>query len=140
MNDTLGHPTGDRALKQVSAALHHWTREIDGAARVGGDEFAVLLPGARPGDAIAIADDVRTAIARSPLTENVRITVSIGVTSSVGSVPPLGELWQAADAAMYEAKRSGGDRVRFRGVHERAGEHPPSVPLGTEPAAERLTA
>jgi diguanylate cyclase (GGDEF)-like protein len=122
LNDTLGHPTGDQALRQVAAALQHWTREIDASARVGGDEFAVMLPGAGPGDAMAVAEDLRSTVARSPLQGNVRVTISIGATTSIGPVPTFGELWQAADAAMYEAKRGGGDRVRFRGADEKAGD------------------
>lgn len=128
LNDTLGHPTGDQALRQVAAALQHWTRELDAAARVGGDEFAVLLPGADAAGALGIAEDLRSAIARSPLPENVRVTVSIGATTSETPVPSFGELWQAADAAMYEAKRSGGDRVRFRGLSEQAHPGPPAHP------------
>ena len=68
LNDTLGHPTGDQALRQVAAALQHWTREIDASARVGGDEFAVVLPGAGPADAMAVAEDLRSTVARSPCT------------------------------------------------------------------------
>ena len=138
LNDTLGHPTGDKALLQVAAALQHWTREIDASARVGGDEFAVVLPGAGPGDAMGVAEDLRSAVARSPLQENVRVTISIGATTSVGPVSTFGELWQAADAAMYEAKRGGGDRVRFRGADEKAGE--PEAEAASEPGAESALA
>ena len=134
LNDTLGHPTGDKALRQVAAALQHWTREVDASARVGGDEFAVVLAGAGAGDAMAVAEDLRSAVARSPLQENIRVTVSIGATTSLGPVSTFGELWQAADAAMYEAKRGGGDRVRFRGADEKAGE--PEAAAAAESGAE----
>ena len=83
---------------------------------------------------MAVAEDLRSAVARSPLQENVRVTVSIGATTSVGPVPTFGELWQAADAAMYEAKRGGGDRVRFRGADEKAGE--PEAAGAAESTAE----
>ena len=129
LNDTLGHPTGDQALRQVAAALQHWTRDVDAVARIGGDEFAVILPGVGPADSLSISTDLCAAIARSPLHENVRITVSIGATTSERPVPSFGELWQAADAAMYEAKRSGGDRVRYRESGDGAGPVPVAHPL-----------
>ena len=116
LNDTLGHPIGDAVLRQVATALQHWTREIDAAARIGGDEFAVLLPGAEPADAISVAEDLRSAIARTPGPEGERVTVSVGVTSSPPPAPGFAALWQTADAAMYEAKGSGADQVRFRAL------------------------
>ncbi len=125
LNDTLGHPTGDRLLRQVSAALRHWTRELDASARIGGDEFAVVMPGTAAPDAISVAQDLREAIARTPGPEGLRVTVSIGVSTAPGPAPAFGELWQAADAALYEAKHRGGDRVCFRGMDERAPEREP---------------
>lgn len=114
LNDALGHPTGDKVLREVGATLEDRTREIDAAARVGGDEFAVLLPGAGGPAAMLVAKDLRTAIARSPAIREVNGTVSVGVSTTGGPACGFGELWQAADAAMYEAKREGGDGVRFR--------------------------
>jgi diguanylate cyclase (GGDEF)-like protein len=116
LNDNFGHPVGDRVLRQVAAAIRHWTRRLDAVARVGGDELAVVLPGAGPADALSVADSIRQAIAGTDGPKNVRLSVSIGVTTAEPPVPAFGELWQAADAAMYEAKRSGGDRVRVHGV------------------------
>jgi diguanylate cyclase (GGDEF)-like protein len=116
LNDTVGHPTGDKVLRQVSAALQHWTREVDAIARIGGDEFAVLLPGAEGAEALLVAEDLCSAISRSPWPGDLRVSLSIGVTTSPKGAPEFGELWQAADAAMYDAKRSGGDRVSFRGL------------------------
>jgi diguanylate cyclase (GGDEF)-like protein len=134
LNDTLGHPTGDKVLRQVASALQHWTRAIDAAARLGGDEFAVLLSGTSAADALQVAEDLGAAISRSPAIRDVRVTVSIGVTSSEHPSPGFGELWQAADAAMYEAKRSGGDGVRFRDPGASEPTAPDVIPTGEAPA------
>jgi diguanylate cyclase (GGDEF)-like protein len=115
LNDTLGHPVGDQVLRQVSAALRHWTRRLDLAARLGGDELAVVLPGAGPGDARQIADQIRSAVARDRGPQDVHVTVSIGVSTAEPEIPSFEDLWQAADSAMYVAKRNGGDRVQVYG-------------------------
>jgi len=133
LNDTLGHPTGDKVLRQVAAALQHWTRAIDSAARLGGDEFAVLLAGSGAAEAVRVAEDLRSAIARSPAIRDVRVTVSIGVSSSDLAME-FGELWQAADAAMYEAKRDGGDGVRFREPGAQDSPVPDALPAEAEAA------
>jgi diguanylate cyclase (GGDEF)-like protein len=115
-NDAHGHPVGDQVLRHVSAALRHWTRRVDVVARVGGDEFAVVLAGAATENALSVAEDIRAAIAQSPGPHELQITVSIGVTSAEGEIPAFSELWLAADAAMYEAKRSGGDRTHAQDI------------------------
>ncbi len=117
LNDAFGHPFGDRVLQEVAAAIKHWTRRLDAVARLGGDELGVLLPGAAPGDALSVAESIRQAIAGSNGPKNVRLTVSVGVATAEAPIPSFGELWQAADAAMYEAKRSGGDQVRAVGMN-----------------------
>ena len=71
--------------------------------------------------------DLREAIARTPGPEGLRVTVSIGVSTAPGPAPAFGELWQAADAALYEAKHRGGDQVCFRGMDERAPEREPEA-------------
>jgi diguanylate cyclase (GGDEF)-like protein len=113
LNDKLGHPTGDRVLREVGAILRGRVRETDSPARVGGDEFAVLLPGAGGPAAMLVAKDLRAAIARSPTISEVGASVSVGVSTCERGNCDYSELWQAADAAMYEAKRDGGDAVRF---------------------------
>ena len=107
-NDTRGHPAGDELLRAVAQGLRRETREVDALARLGGDEFAVLLPGAALRDAELIAH--RLCMIGSTLAKP-RATLSVGVAESTGR-DDFEELWHSADAAMYEAKRAGGDLVR----------------------------
>lgn len=104
LNDSRGHPAGDLVLRRIAATLSRETRQVDAIARVGGDEFAVLLPGASTDDAIVVAQRLRDAgDGAAPL--------SIGVASGSPEDGHFETLWARADAAMYEAKRSGGGRV-----------------------------
>lgn len=115
LNDSLGHPGGDQVLRQVSASLRHWTRRLDLVARLGGDELAVVLPGAGSEDARVVAEQIRSAIANASGPQDVHVTVSIGVATAEPPVPSFEDLWQAADSAMYIAKRAGGNRVQAYG-------------------------
>lgn len=111
VNDSLGHAVGDQILQQVAAVLRQRLRQSDFAARCGGDEFVVLLPDTDPQQAGSVADDIRRRIADA--STPCAITVSIGVASPrAGRLDPR-ELLDTADAAMYAAKRSGRDRVRW---------------------------
>jgi diguanylate cyclase (GGDEF)-like protein len=111
LNDRLGHPAGDRVLLHVARALDQETREVDAVARLGGDEFAVLLPGTTATGAMLIAERLRSAVERSASDARLRITLSVGVAVGRGATHDLERLWDAADRVMYEAKRSGGNRV-----------------------------
>lgn len=120
LNDSLGHPAGDEVLCTVAGAMREQTREIDAAARVGGDEFAVLLPGASLDEARTVAQRLRVTSRRELARKGYASTVSLGVASSGRSGGPSFEaLWSAADAALYEAKRAGGDRVSSAGAPRR---------------------
>jgi diguanylate cyclase (GGDEF)-like protein len=113
LNDRLGHPAGDEVLQRVARVLRTETRQTDVVARVGGDEFAVLLPQASETEAQQIAERLRAAVQAELDALGTGAALSVGVATTPG--PPqlsFAELWAAADAAMYEAKRSGGDRVR----------------------------
>ncbi|MGI8708958.1 MAG: GGDEF domain-containing protein [Actinomycetota bacterium] len=115
VNDRYGHPEGDRLLKRVAGALASVARQGETAARVGGEEFALLLPGAAGEDAYAAAERVRAAVAAVQLHPSygglITITVSVGCAST-GALGPLSprELYAAADEALYEAKKRGRDR------------------------------
>lgn len=116
VNDRHGHPEGDRLLKCVAGAIASVVRQGETAARVGGEEFALLLPGATGQEALAAADRVRAAVAAVRLHPShgglVTITVSVGCAST-GELGELGigQLYGAADGALYEAKRQGRDRT-----------------------------
>jgi diguanylate cyclase (GGDEF)-like protein len=111
LNDRLGHPAGDQVLLHVARALAEETRDVDAVARLGGDEFVVLLPGTTSTAALLIAERLRSTVERSASDARLRITLSIGVATGIGAAHGLEELWKAADRAMYEAKRAGGNRV-----------------------------
>ncbi|MFL5825920.1 MAG: diguanylate cyclase [Thermoleophilaceae bacterium] len=109
INDTHGHPVGDEALRLVAEALHHAVRDDDRVFRVGGEEFAVLLPGLSAGDAAAAAERLREAVAAIEF--RVPLRVSIGLASWPDGAPDRDSLIQHADSALYDAKRAGKDRV-----------------------------
>lgn len=111
-NDSHGHRAGDAVLRSIARELERETRQVDAIARPGGDEFAVLLPGANAEDAKLVADRL-LRVADGPGMEHV--TLSIGVASGPPADGSFATLWEQADAAMYEAKRSGGNAV---GVHD----------------------
>jgi diguanylate cyclase (GGDEF)-like protein len=114
VNDEYGHPIGDAVLREVAGALLGTVREIDIAARWGGEEFAVVLPGTDVNGAAHAAERIREALARrdmfAPDGARLRVTVSFGATSS-GPGATSDELVAAADEALYRAKRAGKDRV-----------------------------
>jgi diguanylate cyclase (GGDEF)-like protein len=116
-NDHYGHPAGDACLRQVAAALRDCAgRPIDLVARLGGEEFAVLLPHQGSADAMQVAERCLRAVeaaaiahAGSPVAPHV--TVSVGVAQSITSAQNGAALLAAADAALYLAKRQGRRRV-----------------------------
>jgi two-component system, cell cycle response regulator len=118
INDRWGHPTGDDVLKAFAACLRESVREIDLAGRWGGEEFALLLPGTGLEGGRQLAERIRdTLTARklpAPGGETIRVTASFGV-ASFPNVTNQRELVAAADAALYEAKREGKDRVVVAG-------------------------
>jgi len=114
VNDTLGHQVGDALVRQTAELLRERLRETDSVGRLGGDEFAVVLRGSRVNEAAAVAQDLLERFrGREQVLpgEAVRPTVSIGLTSLRRNFTGAEEALGAADRAMYEAKRTGGDRV-----------------------------
>lgn len=112
VNDRYGHAVGDATLKAFAERVRAQLRASDQCARYGGEEFAVLLPGASPEKALEVAERLRAAVAARPLVEQPRVdnTVSVGV-AWVAAGDGAKELLQRADAALYEAKRGGRNRV-----------------------------
>jgi len=118
INDTGGHLAGDDIIKSVGALIAGSVRRSDVAARYGGDEFAIILPGAARGDAVHIAERIRSllGIKKWSLKESNGsdgVTVSIGIASLFPS-DSARELFERADASLYKAKASGRNRVAVR--------------------------
>jgi diguanylate cyclase (GGDEF)-like protein len=113
INDRLGHETGDKLLVALAALLRGRLRTSDLLARVGGDEFAVALPHTGGDQAQALAEQLIEAIGSHPFQvagRPVTITVSIGIALFPEDGVTVDELLAHADAAMYRAKRAGGNR------------------------------
>ncbi len=124
LNDKLGHAIGDRVLVATAEAIVQAVRPSDVVARIGGDEFAVLLPETNGPDAAGILRRVRFELDRVMKQNRWPVTVSIGIASFA---PPLGfvpEMIQAADHAMYLAKKHGKNRTE---LHNPAEQHNPAV-------------
>jgi len=114
VNDTYGHDTGDMALQQVAATLKSSLREIDILGRMGGEEFAVLLPNTSLHDAVLLAERVQQVMASTPvetLRSPLSITISIGVAIVTDEISCIDDLLRTADTFMYQAKSDGGNRV-----------------------------
>ena len=113
INDVLGHGAGDAVLRGVANTIGSRTRQTDFAARVGGEEFAVLLPETALFEALQFGEKLRASIAAEPVVDQ-RVTVSIGIASFPHShVPGTAELFRAADQALYRAKVNGRNRVEI---------------------------
>jgi diguanylate cyclase (GGDEF)-like protein len=114
VNDTYGHPCGDAVLRAIGAILRERTRAADTPARYGGEELAVIMPGADAAGACASAEELRAAVAAAVADGPdgpVSVTASFGVAAFGSAVPDGDALVAAADAALYVAKRTGKDRV-----------------------------
>ncbi len=113
LNDTFGHAVGDHVLREVAQAIASAVREDDVPARFGGEEFAVLLRNPSPEVATEVGQRVRDAVASLDLHRLgvPGVTVSVGVSVASSPTEPLDELIDAADRALYRAKRGGRDRV-----------------------------
>jgi diguanylate cyclase (GGDEF)-like protein len=113
INDRFGHPVGDEVLRRVAGLLESAVRMDDVVYRYGGEEFSVLLPGASRKEAGAVAERIRSTIESTPFPDlGESITVSVGVTSAAGV--DSADLVDRADEALYDAKRSGRNRVVTR--------------------------
>ncbi len=111
LNDTFGHDAGDDAIRRISRVLREGTRGIDLAARIGGEEFAVLLVETNQSGGMEVAERLRVAIKVLETPFGARITASFGVAECPIDAQTASGIWKAADVALYEAKRNGRDRV-----------------------------
>jgi diguanylate cyclase (GGDEF)-like protein len=110
VNDRLGHMGGDMALERVSGVLHRSKRSSDLLARLGGEEFALILPGADRAQALRVAERVRSKVHEGFEGRPVSLTMSFGAASYPADGETLEEILRAADIAMYAAKAAGKDR------------------------------
>lgn len=119
INDSMGHEVGDHILKQVASRLQSMVRDIDTVARMGGDEFAILLEAASTSEeVITIVQRIQATLAlpydlqgREIVSES-----SIGVVMSIAAYQQLDDILRDADTAMYHAKASGGNQFKVFGV------------------------
>lgn len=146
INDVHGHFAGQTALRGVAAAIRAELRASDVGARWGGDEFAVVAPNTATGAAWAMAERIRTAIVKAatkwPLTASIGITTLGGV--DIGSEVDVETLMRSADAALYEAKRRGRNRVAMarpltKQDTRHADERPYQLPLDSLDAGSAIS-
>ena len=130
INDRYGHATGDAALCLVASRLQHNLRTIDMLGRWGGEEFVALLPSADKEAAQQVAQRLRTCvellslsslrISKSGLSDDLHLTVSVGVTTYRGETDTLASLFARCDRALYEAKTSGRNRIVSSSIDSRS--------------------
>ena len=114
LNDTFGHPAGDAVLRHTAHVIERHLRRGDEAARFGGEEFAIILPGADEAGAARLAERVRAAVEKAQLVfEGARLSVTISLGTAVWPADGKDEetLIAAADRALYAAKQAGRNRV-----------------------------
>lgn len=115
VNDVHGHPIGDAVLKQFTATCAGMLRAHDLFGRLGGEEFAIVLPHTDAEGARCVAEKIRTAVAQTPMPTaagDITVTVSIGLAQMEGLPGEVDQLMARADQALYEAKRGGRNQVR----------------------------
>lgn len=114
INDTHGHEAGDLVLQHIVAEARTQIRSSDLLARVGGEEFALVLTSAGPEVGVAMAERIRQRISELNVpfgAQKLNVTVSVGVKEAAGEAITINDMLRAADAALYTAKREGRNRV-----------------------------
>jgi diguanylate cyclase (GGDEF)-like protein len=127
INDEWGHQTGDLVLARVGALLADECRDVDVAARLGGEEFVVLLPGVHCAGAEAFTQRVRQTLSADDASELPTVRVSAGVHTAVAPAD-VQVMLERADTALYEAKRGGRDRT----VTSRSSDRPPLAAISAK--------
>jgi len=111
VNDMYGHPVGDSVIRQIAQTLREVSRDNDTAARLGGEEFALLLAGVDLDRAVSAAERLRSVLSSKRVEGVGTVTVSIGVAGCPESAASERALYSASDEALYVSKNSGRDRV-----------------------------
>jgi len=117
INDRFGHNVGDAVIRSVAAICQREKRDADILARIGGEEFVLLLPQTRRDEAVGFAEKLRQRVETEPFVhdgESVRLTISIGVAEAEAGMAEIGDIMKRADQALYDAKRGGRNRVESR--------------------------
>ena len=117
INDRFGHNVGDAVIRSVAGICHDEKREADILARIGGEEFVLLLPNTRRNEAIGFAEKLRQRVETELFVhdgESVRLTISIGVAEAEANMAGISDVMKCADQALYDAKRGGRNRVESR--------------------------
>jgi diguanylate cyclase (GGDEF)-like protein len=115
VNDEHSHAAGDQVLRQIGRLLHDAVRDGDLAARIGGEEFAVILPGADLALGVDVAERLRVTVAARRFFADgteLKLTISCGVAATPAPIPQAGNLMASADSCLYQAKRAGRDQVK----------------------------
>jgi diguanylate cyclase (GGDEF)-like protein len=146
VNDRFGHDIGDKVIVHMTTLAREGKRDTDVLARVGGEEFALLLPETDLQAAQIVAERLRADVAANPLfisPDNIPTTVSIGVATNAAGMSGVADLMKAADQALYDAKRTGRNRVichKEPSGTVTSGEHIPLAPCAddSQPQPARL--
>ncbi|MGA1979208.1 MAG: sensor domain-containing diguanylate cyclase [Sedimentisphaerales bacterium] len=115
INDAYGHHTGDKVIREISKKIRTCIRQIDTAARYGGDEFAVILPNTSLADAVVAAERMVDSVSDSPITwkkEQIALSISVGV-GEYGAESSPEDITSRSDQALYMAKQAGKNTVRI---------------------------
>jgi diguanylate cyclase (GGDEF)-like protein len=137
VNDRAGHAAGDKVLVSLGSVARATMRSIDIVARVGGDEFVIVMPETGAETALPVADRLREAFSRSVRVEGVPVTCSIGLASFERPPVSVDEMLMTADELMYDAKAGGGDVVRQRHIGARAATEQPGRVIAFVPEQRR---
>lgn len=116
VNDTWGHAAGDVVLKHVAQTMKKQTRRIDIPARIGGEEFVIVLPDTSVDNAMALAERIRASVEGTPADtgdQHISVTISIGLSAISPDDPNDHSALERADLALYDAKHSGRNRVKL---------------------------
>jgi diguanylate cyclase (GGDEF)-like protein len=117
INDRFGHYVGDAVIKSMAAICQREKRDADILARIGGEEFVLLLPQTRRNEAVGFAEKLRQRVETEPFVhdgESLRLTISIGVAEAEAGMTGISDIMKRADQALYDAKRGGRNRVESR--------------------------
>jgi diguanylate cyclase (GGDEF)-like protein len=131
LNDQHGHAAGDAVLRDVAAAILSCLRSVDVACRYGGEEMAVPLSDCSMAAAMGKAEQIRSRIAELTSAGGTAVTASFGVASIPETSREAGDLLSAADAALYQAKQEGRNRVVAATIRPSAQCRPPIKSVGS---------